>query len=102
MHGIHGDGPAACGSCGGPMRKALSAPTIHFKGSGWAKKDAQAATKSRNTPSPPEGAKGADAGGTDARGGSAAEASGADSDAGSGDGTAGTTAKKAAGTGAAD
>jgi putative FmdB family regulatory protein len=44
MHGIHGHGPAACESCGGPMRKALSAPAIHFKGSGWAKKDAKASS----------------------------------------------------------
>ena len=84
------------------MRKALSAPTIHFKGSGWAKKDAQAATKSRNTPSPPEGAKGADAGGIDVKGASPAGASSSESGGGSGDVTAGTTAKKAAGTGAAD
>ena len=46
-HGIHGSGPAACESCGGPMRKALSAPAIHFKGSGWAKKDAQAGGTSK-------------------------------------------------------
>lgn len=41
MHGVHGHGPASCEHCGGPMRKLLSAPTIHFKGSGWAKKDAR-------------------------------------------------------------
>lgn len=44
-HGIHDAGPSACQSCGGPMRKALSTPAIHFKGSGWAKKDARAAAK---------------------------------------------------------
>jgi putative FmdB family regulatory protein len=44
-HGIHAAGPSTCESCGGPMRKALSAPAIHFKGSGWAKKDARAAAK---------------------------------------------------------
>jgi hypothetical protein len=27
------------------MRKAVSTPAIHFKGSGWAKKDARAAAK---------------------------------------------------------
>jgi hypothetical protein len=31
------------------MRKALSTPAIHFKGSGWAKKDAQAASKAKTT-----------------------------------------------------
>lgn len=43
MHGINDRGPAACEACGGPMSKLLSPPAIHFKGSGWAKKDAAAA-----------------------------------------------------------
>ena len=43
VHGIHAAGPAVCEACGGAMRKALTAPAIHFKGSGWAKKDARAA-----------------------------------------------------------
>ncbi len=48
MHGIHDSGPERCQTCGGAMRKALSPPTIHFKGSGWAKKDAAtAATKAK-------------------------------------------------------
>ena len=47
MHGIHGTGPETCEACGGPMRKALSPPAIHFKGSGWAKKDAAAATSKK-------------------------------------------------------
>ena len=43
IHGVHVDGPSACPSCGeGPVRKAFSAPSIHFKGSGWAKKDRSA------------------------------------------------------------
>ena len=41
MHGINGTGPEACEACGGAMKKALTAPAIHFKGSGWAKKDAK-------------------------------------------------------------
>lgn len=45
IHGIYAEGPAECDVCGGAMRKALSTPAIHFKGSGWAKKDAQAASK---------------------------------------------------------
>ena len=40
MHGINDAGPDACAECGGRMHKVLSPPTIHFKGSGWAKKDA--------------------------------------------------------------
>lgn len=41
MHSVHGTGPATCEACGGAMKKALSVPAIHFKGSGWAKKDAR-------------------------------------------------------------
>jgi len=39
IHGINEDGPAECPVCGGPVRRALTAPTVHFKGSGWAKKE---------------------------------------------------------------
>ena len=41
IHGIHDAGPRFCPSCGteGSMKKVLSTPTVHFKGSGWAKKD---------------------------------------------------------------
>ncbi len=49
MHGINEGGPQSCQHCGGAMRKALSPPAIHFKGSGWAKKDAAAASKKTTT-----------------------------------------------------
>ncbi len=41
VHSIHGGTPVACPACGaeGTLRKRINAPTIHFKGSGWAKKD---------------------------------------------------------------
>ena len=41
VHAINGGPPAACPACGavGTLRKAFNPPTIHFKGSGWAKKD---------------------------------------------------------------
>jgi putative FmdB family regulatory protein len=39
MHPVHGHGPEACPQCGGPMKKALVAPAVHFKGSGWARKE---------------------------------------------------------------
>ena len=46
IHGVHADPPASCPLCGsGPVRKAISAPTVHFKGSGWAKKERRAAVK---------------------------------------------------------
>jgi putative FmdB family regulatory protein len=46
-HGIHDHGPTVCSACGGAMRKAMSTPAIHYKGSGWAKKDARAASSSK-------------------------------------------------------
>ena len=41
LHGINDPAPNFCPSCGaeGTMRKQFSAPSIHFKGTGWAKKD---------------------------------------------------------------
>jgi len=44
MHSVHATGPERCDACGGRMQRAISRPTIHFKGSGWAKKDAHADT----------------------------------------------------------
>lgn len=41
VHGVHDPGPTACPRCGGLLRKQLSSPAIHFRGSGWAKKDAR-------------------------------------------------------------
>lgn len=44
IHGVHAQGPTHCPNCGGgPLKKAISAPTVHFKGSGWAKKERRAA-----------------------------------------------------------
>jgi putative FmdB family regulatory protein len=39
MHSVHGHGPGTCSVCGGPMKKAIAAPAVHFKGSGWARKE---------------------------------------------------------------
>jgi putative FmdB family regulatory protein len=63
VHGIHAHGPAVCPVCGGPMRKAVTASAVHFKGSGWAKKDRGAAIATR-------AAAKADAGGDGSPGGS--------------------------------
>lgn len=51
MHGIHSPGPTACPVCGATMRKAFVAPTIVFKGSGWAKVDRRTATAARKSSS---------------------------------------------------
>jgi putative FmdB family regulatory protein len=49
IHGINDTGPRFCPSCGheGTMRKALVTPAIHFKGSGWAKKDRSSTSAAR-------------------------------------------------------
>lgn len=50
IHGIHEGGPRFCPSCGaeGTMRKGFAAPAVHFKGSGWAKKDRSATSPGRS------------------------------------------------------
>ncbi len=51
VHGVHAHGPRTCPNCGaeGTMRKLIAAPAVHFKGSGWAKKDrAATATPGRS------------------------------------------------------
>jgi putative FmdB family regulatory protein len=49
IHGINDPGPKFCPECGaeGTMTKKFVAPTIHFKGSGWAKKDRSTARSSK-------------------------------------------------------
>jgi putative FmdB family regulatory protein len=39
MHSVHGHGPSACPKCGGEMKKAITAAAVHYKGSGWARKE---------------------------------------------------------------
>jgi len=40
VHGVHVEGPTVCPICGkGPIRKAISAAAVHYKGTGWAKKE---------------------------------------------------------------
>jgi putative FmdB family regulatory protein len=47
VHGVYADGPTVCPLCGsGPVRKAISAAAVHFKGSGWAKKERRAPSTS--------------------------------------------------------
>jgi putative FmdB family regulatory protein len=60
IHGVHADRPTSCPLCGkGPVRKAISAPAVHYRGSGWAKKErrtgaASGATKAAGD-GPPSG-----------------------------------------------
>lgn len=53
VHSIHGHGPSTCSSCGGPMKKAIVASAVHFKGSGWARKERSGSAKSGRTSSEP-------------------------------------------------
>ncbi len=47
VHGVHAPGPTHCPNCGGgPLRKAITAAAVHFKGSGWAKKERRATVAS--------------------------------------------------------
>ena len=46
MHGVHATGPERCDACGGRMQRVISRPSIHFKGSGWAKMDARVSSAS--------------------------------------------------------
>jgi putative FmdB family regulatory protein len=49
IHRIDAPAPRFCPACGaeGTLRKAMTAPTVLFKGSGWAKKDRSSASASR-------------------------------------------------------
>ena len=76
IHGRTAPGPDRCDACGGPLVKLMSAPAVHFKGSGWAKKDARDTAAKRVRPE----AANADGG--------AKTAAGAVSGAGAGDGAA--------------
>ena len=67
IHGVHDAGPTTCPLCGkGPVRKAISAPAVHYKGSGWAKKERRATVTSGDKDPKPaaDKASGTDAGST--------------------------------------
>ena len=51
LHGINEEGPVFCPNCGaeGTLRKAFAAPAIHFKGTGWAKKERRTTTTSKSS-----------------------------------------------------
>ena len=58
IHGINAEGPRFCPACGaeGTLRKGFSTPAVHFKGSGWAKKDrVSSATKASSSRSGADG-----------------------------------------------
>ena len=96
IHGVNADPPASCPLCGkGPVKKAISAPTVHYKGSGWAKRDRRTAVKSSSS-------RGSDDGPSDSRSDGASSTSEKGSSAGSGSSSDGSDASTPASTGAGD
>lgn len=75
IHGIDADAPRFCPACGaeGTLRKAFVAPSVHFKGSGWAKKDRTSSSSSKTKAAAAESSDGA---GSTGDGASADKASG--------------------------
>lgn len=89
IHGINDAGPRFCPACGaeGTLTKAFSAPTVHFKGSGWAKKDRSSASSARTKAANASSA--SDAAGSSSTGdGAASKTSGGDASASSSTDTA--------------
>ena len=77
IHGIDAAPPRFCPACGteGSLRKAFVAPAVHFKGSGWAKKDRSSSSRASAKP--------ADAATGESGDGAAKKGDGAAADAGS-------------------
>ena len=46
LHGLNEAGPHQCPLCEGRVNRAFVPPTIHFKGSGWAKNDRRSSAAS--------------------------------------------------------
>ena len=96
VHGINDPGPKFCPECGaeGTMTKAFAPPTIHFKGTGWAKKDRSSSSSgsSRSSSSKKDDTAKSDSSGGDAGSGSSSgsgsTSAGGDSSASSGSGSA--------------
>ncbi len=59
FHGLNESGPHLCPLCGGRVSRAFAPPTIHFKGTGWAKLDRRASgaprRKAAETGAEPDG-----------------------------------------------
>lgn len=81
MHSLHSHGPDACPLCGAPMKKTFGVPTVHFKGTGWARKERATAKPSKAGTKDPGSRAASDAGSGSGGsvGGSTGEASGGSS-----------------------
>ena len=94
MHSVHGQGPA-CPSCGGAMKKAISAPAVHFRGTGWARKEKATAgpVKTGSKELVPSGAPDGGSGSSGASGSSAGGSSGESAGGSSGESAGGSAPK---------
>lgn len=95
IHGVFGTGPTECPNCHahGTLRKAIAAPTIVFKGTGWAKKDrgASTATKAAAKAAAGGGDSSSGSSGGSGEGSSTSGSSGGSSDGSSSSGDSGST-----------
>ncbi len=62
MHSVHGHGPSACPKCGSPMKKTFAPPAVHFKGTGWARKE-RSSSRPASTPKSETSSSGPEPGG---------------------------------------
>ena len=89
VHGVYEPGPTQCPNCGGgPLKKAIAAPAVHFKGSGWAKRDRRATVSPGISKASTDSVTAATAGGDKDQGGTSA---GTKSESGNGGGDGGTS-----------
>jgi len=93
IHGVHAEPPTTCPLCGkGPIRKAITAAAIHYKGSGWAKKERHATRTSASSKASSDGAShdggsGSDSGQSEGASSAAKKADGTSKDGASKDGS---------------
>jgi putative FmdB family regulatory protein len=77
IHGVHAEGPTSCPLCGkGPVRKVITAANVHYKGSGWAKKERRSSVGSGASKSGGDGSSSEDGSKSDAAASSDADGSG--------------------------
>ena len=87
IHSLSADSPSSCPICGAsPVRKAFTAPTIHFKGSGWAKKDRSTTARSSTPAAAADGSTGSGSGAGSGSGSSDGAETGSSSGSDKGDG----------------
>ena len=100
FHGLNEAGPHQCPLCDGAVTRAFAPPTIHFKGSGWAKKDRRATTApaKRAAADPAKGGGSGSGGSGSGEAGSGGSGSG---EAGSGDSGSGEAGSGGSGSGEA-